>query len=277
MPLEVRELLLEPPVDRHVARTRAATRPRRRRSASRPRRPPRARAGDRPARGSCSSRAAAPGRPSSSTRGPCGPETTRMRRYRPRSRRSSSCSSMSLTRALGSTWTSAAAPRWAARSGPAPRLAAPSGRGGTERFGRWRSCVGGIPEVGLGLAVHQLVDRRLRASRPRASRSGCPAAGSRRCPAGAPRSGPSSSNIARSHSGSEPSVVRKLPIITPFSPALTASCWSSSVPRFSLRPPQSRNSASGMTAGRSRPTSRPPAGPSARGRRTWCPGAGSAG
>ena len=57
---------------------------------------------------------------------------------------------------------------------------------------------------------------------------------------------PSSSNISRSCSGSEPSVVRKLPIITPLRPALTASCWSSPWPRFSLRPPQRRNRASGM-------------------------------
>ena len=69
---------------------------RRRPSAWRRRPPPRARAGDRPGRGSCSSTAAAPGSPSSSTRGPCGPETMRIRRYRPRSRRSSRRSSMSL-------------------------------------------------------------------------------------------------------------------------------------------------------------------------------------
>ena len=54
---------------------------------------------------------------------------------------------------------------------------------------------------------------------------------------------PSSVNISLSSSGSEPSVVRKLPIITPFNPALTASGCSS--PRFSTRPPQSRKSASG--------------------------------
>ena len=49
--------------------------------------------------------------------------------------------------------------------------------------------------------------------------------------------------MPRSSSGSVPSVVRKLPIITPFSPALTASGWSS--PRFSMRPPQRRKRAAG--------------------------------
>src|SRR6185437_4951009 len=55
---------------------------------------------------------------------------------------------------------------------------------------------------------------------------------------------PSSSNIARSSAGSAPRVVRKLPIITPFRPALTARPWSS--PRFSTRPPQRRKRAPGM-------------------------------
>ncbi len=87
---------------------------------------------------------------------------------------------------------------------------------------------------------------------------------------------PSSSNIARSSSGVLPSVVRKLPIITPFSPALTADCWSS--PRFSTRPPHRRNSASGKDQAEDRdPLDDLPRDPSARGRRTWCPAAGSAG
>ncbi len=50
--------------------------------------------------------------------------------------------------------------------------------------------------------------------------------------------------MARSCSGVFPSVVRKLPIITPLSPALTA--VASSSPRFSTLPPHRRNSASGM-------------------------------
>ena len=49
--------------------------------------------------------------------------------------------------------------------------------------------------------------------------------------------------MLRSSAGSAPRVVRKLPIMTPLSPALTASGWSSS--RFSTRPPQRRNRASG--------------------------------
>ena len=82
------------------------------------------------------------------------------------------------------------------------------------------------------------------ASRPRASPSGCRGAGWRRCRPGGATFRPSSSNIARSSSGSAPRVVRKLPIITPFSPALTASGCRS--PRFSTRPPQSRKRAPGM-------------------------------
>ena len=54
---------------------------------------------------------------------------------------------------------------------------------------------------------------------------------------------PSSSKSARSSAGVEPSVVRKFPIITPLSPALTASPWRA--PRFSTRPPQRRKSAAG--------------------------------
>ncbi len=75
----------------------------------------------------------------------------------------------------------------------------------------------------IGLASRRARRSASAASRRRASRSGCRAAGWRRCPSWRATFRPSSSNIARSCSGSEPSVVRKLPIITPLRPALTAS------------------------------------------------------
>ena len=58
------------------------------------------------------------------------------------------------------------------------------------------------------------------APRRRASPSGCRGAGSTPLSAWRATLSPSSSNIARSSSGSEPSVVRKLPIITPLMPGL---------------------------------------------------------
>ena len=101
----------------------------------------RARAGGRRGRGSCSSRAAGPGGRRAATRGPCGPSTSRSRRWSPRSRSSSSRSATSVMRR-------------------APAVA---------RVGRTASCLldhpqlgRGVPEVGLVLAVDQLVDRRRR-------------------------------------------------------------------------------------------------------------------
>ena len=94
--LERGEPLLESPVDRHRARTRGARRRRRRPSAS-PRPPrPRGRADGRRARGSCWSTAAAPGWPSSSTRGPCGPEISRRRLRSPARSSSARRSSISI-------------------------------------------------------------------------------------------------------------------------------------------------------------------------------------
>ena len=136
----------------------------------------------------------------------------------------------------------------------APVFTRPTGARGWERRRvvvarrtSWRSAAGtrgptSSPSSG-GRGGGEVLGRPRRASRPRASPSGCRAAGSRRCRAGAAMLSPSCSNIAWSSSGALPSVVRKLPIITPLMPALTASCWSS--PMFSVRPPQRRKSASG--------------------------------
>ena len=136
---------------------------------------------------------------------------------------------------------------------PARRSARRRAAAGTDlSFARKRSWLDGIPEP----------DRRGRPRRSASSRRGTP----RRRPASRPRAtplrlsgrglaplsgwramfSPWSSNIARSCSGVLPSVVRKLPIITPLTPARTASGCSSA--RFSTRPPQSRNSASGSTS-----------------------------
>src|SRR5688572_2117039 len=136
--------------------------------------------------------------------------------------------------AAGSTWIT---------SGYA--LGAPSGRGGTDVFFLCRSCVAGFQKfasccesIRSSTGVRGLSP----SSQPeRLSGRGFAPLSSWRA-----TFRPSSSNILRSHSGSEPSVVRKLPIITPFSPALTASWWNSPAPRFSLRPPQRRKSAPGM-------------------------------
>src|SRR5688572_10894525 len=132
---------------------------------------------------------------------------------------------------FGSTWTTSR-----------PRLGAPSGRGGTELFFLCRSWRSGFQKfASLWLLIRSSIGV------PGASPSSQPdrLSGRGLLPLSGWRAtfSPRSSNIARSSSGSEPSVVRKLPIITPFSPAFTASGWSS--PRLSTRPPQSRKRASG--------------------------------
>ena len=218
-------------------------------------RPPRARAGGRPARGSCSSRGAAPACRRAARAAPAGPETTLIRRYRPRSRSSSRRSSMSLiAAALGSTCTSAGSSSVGCSFGSRPRLAAPSGRGGTERFLRCRSCVAGSQKLAsawlstsssIGVCGRLALEPAGAVVRPRVG------AVVRRWRA---TFRPSPSNIARSSSGSEPSVVRKLPIITPFRPALTASCCRSAGRGSRCARRRAGTARRGSRGGRSRPT-----------------------
>ncbi len=127
------------------------------------------------------------------------------------------------------------------------------------------------PVGSAGAWLKQLLHHVRRLVRP-ASPSGCRAVGSRRCPAGAPRSAPAPRTSRGPPRASLPSVVRKLPIITPLMPALTASCCSS--PMFSTRPPQSRNSASGRISRKIAIHLTASTGPCSRGRRTSFPGGG---
>src|SRR5215207_9457428 len=121
-------------------------------------------------------------------------------------------------------------------------LGEPSGRGGTEVFLRWRSWTAGFQKFASScesISSSTGVRGVSPSSQPErlSGRGFDPLSGWRATLR------PSSSNMARSSSGSEPSVVRKFPIITPLIPAFTASACSS--PRFSTRPPQRRNRAFG--------------------------------
>ena len=119
---------------------------------------------------------------------------------------------------------------------------APSGRGGTEVLRRWRSWVDGSQKLASSCESTRS-STGVRGASPSSQPDRLSGRGFDPLSAWRATLSPSSSNIARSSSGSEPSVVRKLPIITPLMPALTASLCSS--PRFSIRPPQSRSSAAG--------------------------------
>ena len=103
----------------------------------------------------------------------------------------------------------------------------PSGRGGDRALALEAQLRRRVPQAHLAApagrrVVEVLVDDVGRLAR-RASRSGCRGAGWRRCRAGARCSGRAPRTSRGPRSGVAPSVVRKLPIITPLSPALTAS------------------------------------------------------
>ena len=146
--LEVGQLLLQPAVDRHVARTRGA-RPRagavahgglggrlaHARVVGQPEVVVRAEQQHRPAR-----RAARAG-PGARTPPSCAGRA----RARGARRGAPRCRSRRRPRIHHAR--ARAAPRWAARPGPRPRLGAPSGRGGTERLGRCRSWVAGSQKL----------------------------------------------------------------------------------------------------------------------------------
>ena len=212
--------------------------------------------------------------PSSTTRGPCGPLTMRIRRYRPSSRE--------LVEARLDVASSAApqadgVPAAASRaSGSARRR----GAAGPCLLAREAQLRRRVPEPDLDAGRRR---RSAASSRKSSTTSGVSPSSQPRAVVG-PRVGAVvglardvQAEVARTsrgpRSGVLPSVVRKLPIITPLRPALTASGCSS--PRFSTRPPQSRNSALGQDQAEDRdPLHGLPRVHVARGRRTSCPGAG---
>ena len=230
------------------------------------RRPPAGRAGGRRGRGSCWSTAAARACRRESPAGPAGPPPSAsggrapLAGARRGARRCRSCYA-----SLRSV-----APAGGVRTAPASSAAAGARVGGRLA----PSCGGGAASTGPRSWPRPGCRRARRwasrASRRRASPERLSGRGLAPLSAWRATFSPSSSNIARSSSGSEPSVVRKLPIITPFRPAFTASGWSS--PRFSTRPPQRRNRAVGQDQAEDRDELHGlPRVDQRRGRRTWCP------
>ena len=210
-------------MDRHRARTPAARRPRRRPSASPPRPPPRARADGRRGRGSCSSTAAAPACRRAAPSVPAGRSTRRRRRLEPEP--------LELRQALFDLAhpTPPASPTGGRRVG-APRSRRPSGRGGTDALGPVAQLRRGIPQAHVQVErlapgavparpVEQLLDDVGRLAVEPARAVVGPRVGG---VVGLARDvqpellehlpGPPRARV--------PSVVRKLPIITPLMPGL---------------------------------------------------------